>query len=114
MKLRNVIFYVQDIEKSKEFYQKIGFKLNQDFGKFVSFETGVNNLYFSLNSSLGKDRIPGKQVCAFWVDDIDVFYKKMKKLRVTINEEVYEASFGRTFSIQDIDGNKIEFVEKEK
>ena len=112
MKLRNVIFYVKDIEKAKAFYKKIGFKLNQDFGKFVSFETGVNNLYFSLNSSLDKERIPGKQVCVFWIEDINEFYKKMKRLKVAIHEKLCEASFGKTFSIQDVDGNKVEFVER--
>ncbi len=112
MKLRNVIFYVKDLEKSKDFYHKLGFEMTQDFGSFISYKTDDDEIYFSLNSTLTEDRVPGRQVCVFWTEDIEAGFEKMKELGVEFVEELYEAPFGRTFSIRDIDGNKIEYVEK--
>lgn len=111
MKLRNVIFYVRDIDKSKDFYKRLGFEITQDFGKFVSYNTGVENLYFSIMEPDGPKKVPGNQVCTFWIEDIKDFYKKIKKVSVEIDTKLYEAPFGETFAIRDIDGNKIEFVQ---
>lgn len=111
MRLRNVIFYVKDIKKSKDFYKKLGFKIVRDFGKFISYDTGVEDLYFSIMESDSQEKSPGKQVCAFWADDIEAFYQKIDDLKIKIATELHEATFGKTFAIRDPDGNKIEFVE---
>jgi catechol 2,3-dioxygenase-like lactoylglutathione lyase family enzyme len=116
MKIRNVIFYVKDIDLSKKFYEKLGFKLVEDFGKFISFETSDNQTFFSLMQPDVDDsiKVPGKQVCAISVVDIDEEWKKVKKLGLVIAKELIEESFGRTFAIRDLDGNKIEYIEMEK
>ncbi len=110
MKLRNVIFYVQDINKSKDFYKGLDFQIAQDFGKFVSYETETEGLYFSIMESDDPKKVPGKQVCTFWADDTKALYKRLGGLEVEIDTKLYKAPFGETFSIRDVDGNKIEFV----
>lgn len=112
MKLRNVIFYVKDIEKAKAFYKKIGFEIDQGSDSFVSYKTDTENIWFSINSRLSPSRVPGRQTCCFWVNNVDEHYKKMKTLKVKIHTEPFDAPFGRVFIINDIDGNKIEFIEK--
>lgn len=111
MRLRNVIFYVKDINKSKRYYSKLGFKISQAFGNFISYDAGIEGLYFSLMESNVVKNEPGKQVCVFWINDIEEFYKKVNKLSLFIDTKLYKATFGQTFAIRDLDGNKIEFVE---
>jgi catechol 2,3-dioxygenase-like lactoylglutathione lyase family enzyme len=116
MKIRNVIFYVKDITLSKRFYEKLGFKLVEDFGKFISFETSDNQTFFSLMQpeSGDKSRIPGKQVCAIYSYNIENDLETVRKLGVQVVEDLVEVSYGKTFSINDLDGNKIEYVEETK
>lgn len=106
MKLRNVIFYVKDINKSKDFYKSLSFKISQDFGKFVSFATEIENLYFSIMEVDSPDKIPGNQVCVFWAEDIKVLCQKLRDLGVFIETELYEAPFGLMFAIRDLMGIK--------
>jgi catechol 2,3-dioxygenase-like lactoylglutathione lyase family enzyme len=112
MKLRDVVFYVGNIEKAKDFYQKLGFEVERDFGKFVSFKTEDANTWFSINLADESTKVPGKQTCIFWSENIEEDYKRLKVLGMNIAKELYEAPFGKTFSFRDIDGNKIEIVEK--
>ena len=112
MKLRNIIFYVKDINSSVEFYKQLGFRIAQDFGKFVSFSTENERIFFSIMESDDSEKVPGKQVCAFWCKNINNLYDKFKKLNLKIATELYKTSFGETFAIRDLDGNKIEFVEE--
>lgn len=111
MKLRNVIFYVSNIKKSVDFYKSLNFEVAQDFGHFISFKTDNEGLYFSIMQpdTLGKE--PGKQVCCFYTTNIEKLYEEMKNKKVEIATELFTASFGKTFSIRDLDRNKIEFVE---
>lgn len=112
MKLRNVIFYVNDISASVVFYTKLGFELVENFGNFVSFSTDDKNTHFSLmEDKTDLSKVPGKQVCVFYSEDIDNLYKKYIELKVGIATELYDAPFGKTFSIRDMDGNKVEFVQ---
>lgn len=113
MKLRNVIFYVKGIEAAKDFYKSLGFEIKQDFGKFVSYDVEIEKQYFSIMESDDVKKVPGKQVCTFWADDIDRLYKSIRNSTIKVDTELYEAPFGKTFAIRDIDGNKIEFVQLE-
>jgi catechol 2,3-dioxygenase-like lactoylglutathione lyase family enzyme len=72
MRLRNAIFYVADIEKSKKFYESIGFEVDKDFGRFVSFR-GETKAEGTLAIALADkpDKSPGKQVASFLVTNID-------------------------------------------
>ena len=112
MRLRNVIFYVSNISASVEFYHKLGFELAEDFGNFVSFATDDKHIHFSLmEDKKDPTKVPGKQVCVFYSDDVENLYEKAKELGINMATELYKAPFGKTFAIRDIDGNKIEFVQ---
>ena len=111
MKISNVIFYVRDIVKSKEFYKLLGFNTDNT-SKFINYNTNTPGTYFSLMEANDPIKEPGKQVCVFYSSDIDNLYNKLKVANVTFSKELYIAPFGKTFSIRDLDGNKIEFVEQ--
>ena len=112
MKLRNIIFYVSNIATVVEFYKKLGFDIAEDFGNFVSFATDDKHINFSLmEDKTDPTKVPGKQVCVFYSEDIETLYEKVKELNIAIATELYKAPFGKTFAIRDPDGNKIEFVQ---
>jgi len=112
MKIRDVVFYTHDINKAKKFYQQLGFEIANDFGKFVSFKTEDENVWFSLNVADDDTKDPGKQTCIFWSEDITGDYERLNDLGVKFVKKLYKAPFGQTFSFRDPDGNKIEMVEK--
>ncbi|MBU1110740.1 VOC family protein [Patescibacteria group bacterium] len=111
MKLRNVIFYVRDIEAARDFYRQLGFKEVQNFGKFISYDVGREDMWFSIMESDDPCMVPGKQVCVFWAKNIQYLYKKVLELDIAVDTKLYKADFGETFAIRDPDGNKIEFVQ---
>jgi predicted enzyme related to lactoylglutathione lyase len=112
MKLRNVIFYVRDIEIAKEFYQNLGMEIGQDFGDFVSFSLDQGDVWFSIMESDTEEKEPGKQICTLSVENIDEYYKKIVEQEIKVVTELFEAPYGKTFEIKDIDGNQIEFMEE--
>jgi len=113
MKLRNAIFYVKDIEKSKDFYKSIGFEVEKDFGKFISFKG--NSLGGSLAIAIadGPEKLPGKQVASFIVEGIDDLYAEISKRdSIEIVQKLTTVNYGKVFFFRDIDGNKIEYVQE--
>lgn len=113
MKIRDVVFYVNDINQSKDFYIRLGFEIEKEFGKFVSFKTADENIWFSINLADDPSKYPGKQTCVFWSEDIKNDFERIKKFGAKFVKELYQTPYGFTFSFRDIDGNKIEFVEKQ-
>ena len=111
MRILNVIFYVRNIQKSKEFYHKLGFNLVQDFGNFVSYDVGQKDQYFSIMQSDDEMKVPGKQVCVFWTDNIHELFEKVNQINIKGEDQITKASYGETLTIWDFDGNKIEFVQ---
>jgi predicted enzyme related to lactoylglutathione lyase len=73
---------------------------------------------FDNNVSLGikqkeKDReVPGCQTVILKTKDIEGMYEDIKTKEIQIYKPLTEEDWGTTFSILDLDGNKIEFVEK--
>ena len=111
MKLRNVIFYVSDIDRAKQFYEKLGFNIADDQHTFVSLKTDDENIFLSLNSNITEFNVPGKQVCAFYASDIEHLYAEMQKVAIPMFTSLQTFEWGRCFIVQDPDGNKLEFVE---
>lgn len=112
MKLRSVIFYVSDIEISKQFYNKLGFEIVRDDGKFVAFKTDTQDTYLSINQSDDPNNHIGQQVCCLWTNNIEHYYQKVKTLGTKIVMELSEMHYGKVFIITDPDGNRIEYTAK--
>jgi predicted enzyme related to lactoylglutathione lyase len=112
MKIDTVIFYTNDIKITTEFYKNtLGFKFEYGNNRYSSF-------IFDKNSRLGikqkdNDReIPGSQTVILITKDINTLYKDMKSKDVQIYQELVTEDWGTTFSILDLDGNKVEFLKR--
>ncbi len=112
-KIEAVIFYVNNIEKSKEFYlEKLGFIIDDDQGNYVSFKVNKNdNACLAINLVTNPKKVPGKQTVLIKTDNIDKAYEKLQKKNVNITKKLQILDWGKTFAFTDIDGNKIEITE---
>lgn len=113
-----------DIEKTIQFYTDLGFKQNgQETKELVSFVFGEND--FVINFFAPKrleDAIKGKLVnanneneivfslSASSVEEVDLWYKKIKEIGGTIFSEPENFEVGYTFGFSDPDGHKFNFL----
>ena len=111
MRVINAIFYVSDIFKSIEFYEKLGFKISKNMDKQIDFKMDEQSAVFSIIDGDSARKEPGKQVCRLGVPNIGGLYEKYKLLGIPLVMDLTDKPYGRTFAIKDIDGNRLEFVQ---
>jgi predicted enzyme related to lactoylglutathione lyase len=113
MKLHSAVFYSNNLEPLKTVYcDFIGAEVERETpNKFISFifENG-----FRLGIKVGdKPReIGGHGTIFVEVPDIDSWYSKAVDTHKEIYKHLVEQPWGKSFSILDSDGNKIEFLEE--
>ena len=114
MKLDSVIFYSNNLVKSKDFYQNIlNLKLKTDSDNFISFALD-NNVLLGIKLYIStRDKTPGQQSLSFSVNDIQNVYTKLKsQLDIIFIKELTKNSWGYEFAVLDPDGNKIMFINR--
>ncbi len=113
-----------DLQKTIQFYTDLGFKQNgQETKELVSFVFGEND--FVINFFAPKrleNAIKGKLVnanneneiifslSASSVEEVDLWYKKIKEIGGTIFSEPENFEVGYTFGFSDPDGHKFNFL----
>jgi catechol 2,3-dioxygenase-like lactoylglutathione lyase family enzyme len=113
MNFNTAIFYTRDINKAVDFYQgllglEVDYRRGDEYVSFIFF----NKIKLGVKKAIEKREVPGSQTIIISLDNIDVFYEEIKKKDVALYDELTNESWGKTFSILDIDGNKIEFLEE--
>ena len=114
------VILVQDIEKSKQFYNIIlSQKIVNDFGRNVVFEGGFSiwqrdyalNLIFQ--GKLDKIAVGGNNFeIYFETEDLENLYDQLVNEKVVVIHSVIEHSWGqRGFRVRDPDGYIVEFSE---
>lgn len=118
MHLKNILFVVDDIEKSKAFYRELfGLEVVTDFGKNVILTEGL-----VLQERELWERFIGEKVCYsgkdaelyFEENDIDAFLEKLEQSRFSIKylNRCMEHAWGqRVIRLYDPDGHVIEIGE---
>ncbi|WP_338839394.1 VOC family protein [Flavobacterium ginsenosidimutans] len=113
-----------DLQRTIQFYTDLDFKQNgQETKELVSFVFGEND--FVINFFAPKrleDAIKGKLVnanneneiifslSASSVEEVDLWYKKIKEIGGTIFSEPENFEVGYTFGFSDPDGHKFNFL----
>jgi len=119
-KYNSSVFFVEDVEISKNFYTKIlGQKIEMDFGRCVGFVGGfaiwdstyahnMMGLGISNNGPVGKRNAE----IYFEVEDIKALFDRIQKENIDFVHEIKEQPWGqRCFRIYDPDKHIIEFGE---
>ena len=111
MKISSIVFYTNDLEKISKFYREIlGFEQNFSDNRFISFKIGETELGIKIKEV--EREVPGHQTVIIATKDIEDLNKKLKEKGVLFYSELIDESWGKNFSILDLDKNKIEFVEE--
>lgn len=103
--------YVNDLQESIAFYEKIGFAVNFIDGDWVEFK--LNDTAFALlkrSESKGKVK-PQKTRIMFEVEDIIGVYKQLVSCGVKIIGDVRIESYGNLLTFEDPNGHWLEFFE---
>ena len=115
MRLKNVLFVVKDIEKSRKFYHDLfGIDLVLDNeGNMILTEGLVLQDEKIWKSFLGRDILPQNNACELYFEeqDIEAFVEKLERLYPSIEyvNHLMTHSWGqRIIRFYDLDGNLIE------
>jgi catechol 2,3-dioxygenase-like lactoylglutathione lyase family enzyme len=117
---RSVVLLVEDIQKSKHFYNSVlGQKVVMDFGKNVGFEGGLAiwerdyalNLIFQEKTQKIEVGANNAEIY-FESDDLDDLIKRLAKEEIKVIHSIREQPWGqRTFRVYDPDNHIVEFAE---
>jgi catechol 2,3-dioxygenase-like lactoylglutathione lyase family enzyme len=116
--LKNILFAVSDIERSKAFYQKyFGLQIINDFGENVIFTEGlVLQEQKSWEQLIGERSVTGNASELFFVEtDLDIFLSKIENYMLESDQtmNVRVNSWGkRALMLKDPDGHLIEVAER--
>lgn len=110
MNLKGPIFYSSDLQQSIDFFRELGLTaIDIDEGRFAMFEF-ANGQQLGLKQETGGREIPGSQTMMVRPKDILLDYEKFKKSGIKIVQELKTENWGKTFIVEDPDGNWIEFI----
>ena len=113
---------ISDLEKSFDFYKKLGFKnliVDQDGDYEVTNDAGLRiNLIANANPSRGHNilldesvKFPGYTHAAFTIPDLELAVDKIINEGIKITEGPKDSPRRKYFFIRDPDGNVLEFNE---
>ena len=113
MNLDTVIFYTNDINKIIDFYQgllnlEIEYRRDNEYVSFIF----SNKVKIGIKKAVEERENPGSQTVIILLNNIDAFYQEVRNKNIVVYSELKNEDWGRTFSILDIDGNKVEFLEE--
>lgn len=113
MKLHSAVFYSKDLTPLEEFYVDfLGAKIERETaGKFVSFMF-ENGCRLGIKVGDKPREIGGHGTIFVEVPDIGSWYKKSVSSNRAIYKHLIVQPWGKSFSILDADGNKVEFLEE--
>lgn len=113
MNFDSAILYVKDIEKTKTFYtEKLGFIFDhQENNIYLSLKVNRNDhVFVAFYAKKDYEKLRGKQTFMIRTDNIKDEYDVIRK-SVNIFKPLKTYSWGQSFSVKDIDGNKIEIIQ---
>jgi predicted enzyme related to lactoylglutathione lyase len=110
MNLKGPIFYSSNLQKSIDFFKKLGLTaIDIDEGRFAMLEF-TNGQQLGIKQETGGREIPGSQTMMVQPNDISSAYKIVQKSGIQIVQELKTVEWGKTFIVEDPDGNWIEFI----
>ena len=103
----NFFLPVNNLEKAKEYYQKLGFSIKFDFSDngMVAFRVGSQEPAIVLKDT---EKFPGaKPTIWFVVDDVRSEYIELKEKGVAFLSEPFEIHTGLAAEFEDPFGNRL-------
>ena len=106
--------YVSDLQKSKQFYQDIGFEVKLTDGDWIEFNFGETSFAILQRPAHKGDVIASKTRIMFETDDIELVYEELKNKGVKTIGEIKTEPYGKLLAFENLDGHWLEFFENKK
>lgn len=104
--------YVSDLQKSKQFYQDMGFEVKLTDGDWIEFDLGETSFAILQRPAHKGDVITSKTRIMFETDDIELVYEELKNKEVKTIGEIRTESYGKLLTFEDPDGHRLEFYQR--
>lgn len=123
MKVTNILFWVDDLAASREFYQRLGMMLKMDKPDCVELALGEFIISLVPSAKAGQEfasdahaAVKGKGMYLYiQVDDVDVTHAELKTKGIVPATEPRDWPWGeREFIVKDPDGYKLCFWQELK
>ncbi len=102
--------FVRDIEKSVEFYRRLGFELLRDDGDFVELTWEDHHLYLDEPGGLGPVPESPQANVRVMVPDVDTYWELAREIGARVVRPIADQYYGlRDFTIADPDGFGVRF-----
>jgi lactoylglutathione lyase len=119
LKLGYIILYVEDLEKTKQFYgELLGLELKNEFGTYIEFDTGSTILSMNTRENVREltdlpipEGFKTEQTMelGFVTDDVEGTIEKARQAGVRVLVEPVKKPWGQTVAyMEDPDGHYIE------
>ncbi len=104
--------YVSDLQKSKQFYQDMGFEVKLTDGDWIEFDLGETSFAILKRPAHKGDVVASKTRLMFETDDIELVYEELKNRGVKTIGEIRTEPYGKLLTFEDPDGHWLEFYQR--
>lgn len=105
-----VEIFVRDINRSKEFYQRLGFELIEDKGTFVAFAWEGHRLFLDEQKDLPPPPDFPQANVRIMVPNVDDYWELAREMHARVISPIVDQDYGlRDFTIVDPDGFGLRF-----
>lgn len=92
--------YVSDLQKSKQFYQDIGFEVKLTDEDWIEFNFGETSFAILQRTAHKGDVIASKTRIMFETDDIELVYEELKNKGVKTIGEIRTEPYGKLLTLK--------------
>lgn len=104
--------YVSDLQKSKLFYQSIGFQVKLTDGDWIEFNLGETSFAILRRPPYKGAVRASKTRIMFETDDIELVYAELKDKGVRTVGGIRTEPYGKLLTFEDPDGHWLEFYQR--
>lgn len=106
-----IMHHVADVPAARAFYtETLGFTILTEGPTFIQFAPqGGEGASYAIGLAT---ETPPKEAELWWyVADVDALHAQLGGQGVTVTQPLHDEPFGRTFTIQDLDGHPLNFLQ---
>ena len=102
---------MSDLQRSKQFYQDIGFEIKLIDRDWIEFNFGETSFAILQRPAHKGDVVASKTRIMFETNNIELVYKELKEKKVKMIGEIRTEPYGKLLTFEDPDGHWLEIYQ---
>ena len=102
---------MSDLQRSKQFYQVIGFEIKLIDRDWIEFNFGETSFAILQRPAHKGDVVASKTRIMFETNNIELVYKELKEKKVKMIGEIRTEPYGKLLTFEDPDGHWLEIYQ---